>query len=66
MAKSEKKGTSAAKMAEGNVRVGGSDIESAATSTFEPADYSGGYPHQRNLIYQGKLSVSRGKPGGKG
>jgi hypothetical protein len=65
MAKSEKKGTSAAKMAEGNIRVRGSDIETAATSTMEPADYSGGYPHQRNLIYQGKFSISKGKPGGK-
>lgn len=46
-----------------NVRLG--DIETAAKSTMKDADYSQGYPHQKDAIYQGRPAITRGRPGGK-
>lgn len=42
------------------------EIGTAAASSMEPRDYSEGYPHQRGVIYQGRFSVGKGKPGGRG
>lgn len=46
-----------------NVKVGGSNIYSAAKSTFGPTDYSQGFPANEGALHNTNFSGKR--PGGK-
>jgi len=63
MAKSEKKGGSASKMAEGNVKLG--EIQTAASSTMEPRSYARGYPIQPDVVIPGQFSLKGRRSPGK-
>lgn len=62
MAKSTPKGKGderAEKIAHGNVRMG--EIQTAAASTMEPADYQGGYPAPEKPLRNAAYVTKKGR-----